>query len=185
MAYEFFLGGELLPVTPSKLQIKINGGNKTLTLINDGEINLLKNPKLMDIEFDCELPHTDVPYAAYESAFRSSDYFLEVLEDLMSRRKPFQFVVSRHLPDGDELSSINVKVSLEDYRIIEDAKAGPCVIVKITLKQWRDYSVKTVKIEPPKESKPPEGDVVEDRPAETAPTPPAPQTYTVVKGDCL
>ena len=51
--YEFFLGKCLLPVAPSKLEIKINNANKTLALINEGEINILKKPGLTDIEFTC------------------------------------------------------------------------------------------------------------------------------------
>lgn len=39
--YEFYLDKCLLPVTPSKLELKINNANKTVTLINEGEINIL------------------------------------------------------------------------------------------------------------------------------------------------
>ena len=49
MAYYFYLGKTLLPVAPQKLQLKIKGANKTYTLINDGEINVLKTPGLTDM----------------------------------------------------------------------------------------------------------------------------------------
>lgn len=42
--YEFYLDKCLLPVTPSKLQLKIDNANKTLTLMDEGEINILKRP---------------------------------------------------------------------------------------------------------------------------------------------
>ena len=38
MVYDFYLDKCLLPVTPSKLSLKINNANKTLTLINEREI---------------------------------------------------------------------------------------------------------------------------------------------------
>ena len=41
MAYQFYLGSTLLPITPGSLDVKINGNNQTLTLINEGEINML------------------------------------------------------------------------------------------------------------------------------------------------
>ena len=44
--YDFYLDKCLLPVTPSKLQIKINNANKTLTLIDEGQINILKTLNL-------------------------------------------------------------------------------------------------------------------------------------------
>ena len=42
MAYKMYLDGVLMPITPSKVKVKINNQNKTLTLINGEEINILK-----------------------------------------------------------------------------------------------------------------------------------------------
>ena len=66
MAYYFYLGKTLLPVAPQKLQLKIKGANKTYTLINDGEINVLKTPGLTDIEFDALLPNVKYPSLSQE-----------------------------------------------------------------------------------------------------------------------
>ena len=44
----------LFPVTPEKISIKINGNNKTVNLINEGEINILKKAGLTDIEFEAK-----------------------------------------------------------------------------------------------------------------------------------
>jgi hypothetical protein len=52
MGYDFYLDKCLLPVAPSKLSLNINNANKTLTLINEGEINTLKKAELTDIEFE-------------------------------------------------------------------------------------------------------------------------------------
>ena len=54
MAYHFYLGNMLLPIAPEKFTLKINNANQTYTLINEGEINVLKTPGLTDIEFDAE-----------------------------------------------------------------------------------------------------------------------------------
>ena len=45
--YDFYLKKCLLPVPPEKLQIKINNANKTVTLINGQQVNLLKNNSLI------------------------------------------------------------------------------------------------------------------------------------------
>ena len=50
--YDFYLDKCLLPIAPEKLTIKINNANKTFTIINDGEINILKKAELRDIEFE-------------------------------------------------------------------------------------------------------------------------------------
>ncbi len=54
--YEFYMGKCLLPVTPAKLEVKVNNANHTMTLINGGEINVLKQAGLTDVEFICEIP---------------------------------------------------------------------------------------------------------------------------------
>ena len=51
----------MLPVAPSKLKIGFASQNKTLNLINEGEINILKDPGLLEIEFDAMLPNTQYP----------------------------------------------------------------------------------------------------------------------------
>ena len=38
MAYDFYLGGLLLPVPPEALTIQSRGRNTTMTLIDDGEV---------------------------------------------------------------------------------------------------------------------------------------------------
>ncbi|MCI8371264.1 MAG: LysM peptidoglycan-binding domain-containing protein [Lachnospiraceae bacterium] len=177
--YDFYLDKCLLPVAPGKLDIKINNANKTVTLINEGEVNMLKQAKLTEIEFECGIPQANYPFAVYKAGFREADYFLNYFEQLKSSRKPFQFIVCRQRPDGRKLFNTNMKVSLEDYRITEEASDGFDLAVKVKLKQWRDYGTKTVKIT--LSSSRPKASAVSARAA----SPPSAQAYTVVKGDCL
>lgn len=144
--YDVYLKDCLLPVTPSKIQIKINGGNKTVKLINEGEINILKKAELTDIEFEAEIPQVQYPYAIYPSGFKDAGYFFDLFEELKTSKKPFQFIVCRRTPAGKTLQNTNIKVSLEDYRITEEAKNGFDFKVKFNLKQYRDYGTKTVNI---------------------------------------
>lgn len=144
--YDFYLDKCLLPVPPSKLETTINNENKTVTLINEGEINILKKAGLTDIEFECDIPQVKQPYAVYPSGFKGASYFLDYFEDLKTSQKPFQFIVCRRSPNGKAFFNTNMKVSLEDYKITEDAKEGFDLKVKINLKQYRDYGTKTVDI---------------------------------------
>ena len=144
--YDFYLKKCLLPIAPEKLQVKINNANDTLTLINEGEINILKTPELTDIEFECRIPQVKYPFATYKSGFKGASYFLDYFESLKVDKKPFQFIVSRTMPNGKVLFSTNMKVSMEDYKITEQAKDGFDLTVKIKLKQYREYGTKTVNI---------------------------------------
>lgn len=181
--YSFFLDKCLLPIAPQKLQVKINNANKTVTLIDEGQINILKTAELTDIEFECEIPQVNYPYAIYKSAFLSAGFFLDYFERLKTNKKPFQFIVSRTMPNGRVLFATNIKVSMESYTITEQAKNGFDLTVKIKLKQYREYATKTVNIKIAASK--PKATVQQTRAAETSPAPAASQTYTVVKGDCL
>lgn len=181
--YDFYLNKCLLPIAPEKLQVKINNANDTATLINEGEINILKTPELTDVEFECRLPQVKYPFAVYKSGFKGASYFLDYFESLKVDKKPFQFIVSRTMPNGKVLFATNMKVSLEDYKITEQVKDGFDLMVKIKLKQYRDYGTKTVNIKI--DDSKPKATVSPTRAAETSPAPAASQTYTVVRGDCL
>lgn len=181
--YDFYLKDCLLPVPPSKLTIKINSENETVTLMNQGEINILKTAGLTDIEFECMIPQVRYPFAVYQSGFQEAEYFLSYFEALKNGKKPFQFIVCRSKPGGGRLFDTNIRVSMEDYKITEDAADGFDLTVKISLKQWRDYGTKTVTISSDEEQ--PKVSVESQRETTDSPAPDTALTYTVAKNDCL
>lgn len=182
MAYSFFLDGVQLPIAPPSLTIKIKNQNKTVTLINEGEVNILKMAGLTELSFEIRIPQTKLPFASYSGGFKGAEYFLNKLERLKTGQSSFQFIVSRVLPNGKSLFDTNIKVSLEDYEIKEEADDGFDVVVGVKLKQYRSYGTKTVKISPPPSpAAKPVAQATVDRPAD----PPKKTTYTVVAGDCL
>ena len=167
--------------------MKIKNQNKTMNLINEGEINILKKAGLTEISFDLLLPNVKYPFAVYKSGFKNAKYFLDILEDLKTSEKPFYFKVVRTFPNGKLLFDTNIKVSLEDYDIKEDVKEGFDVVVSVKLKQFRDYGTKICTVINEESSEEAEVTVAveETRPAETSPEPSSNQSYTVKKGDCL
>lgn len=144
--YDVYLGSCLFPVTPEKIQITINNNNTTVNLINEGEINILKMAGLTDVEFEAEIPQIRQPYAVYKDGFQSAGYFFNIFEQLKTGKKPFQFIVCRRTPANKTLLNTNLKVSLEDYTITEEAGNGFDFKVKFKLKQYREYGTKTVNI---------------------------------------
>lgn len=174
MSYTCYLGGALWP-TPEKLQVKIKGKNKTLVLLNEGEVNFLRAPGLTELTVPFDLPML--------TGTQSPDYYMGLLERLKTNKETTQFMLVRVSPSGGMLFDTNIKVSVEDYNITEDGKKGLDVAVDVNLKQWRDYGTKTVTVEEPKaESTTPTVTVEKERDASTAPTA---KTYTVTAGDSL
>lgn len=165
--YSIYLDKVLLPIAPKSIKIGFSSQNKTLNLINDGEINILKDPGLLDIEFDAMLPNTKYPFSIYKDGFESADKFIDKINKLKTDKKPFQFIVTRTRPDGTPLFNTNIKVSLEEYEINEDAEEGFDVILSIKLKQYKPYSTKKIKIEKSKdEDNKQEAKVEEEREAD-------------------
>lgn len=181
MSYKCYLFGELMPQTPAKLSVKISGKNTTVTLLNEGEINFLKYPGLTEITLPLVFPTL--------TASKRPDYYLTLLERAKTQRTTTQFIMTRTTPAGQLLFDTNIKVSVEDYTIEESATNGLDVSVEVKLKQYRDYSTKTVAIKTTVKHNDSKDTTVKKtatvqttRPATNAPQT---KTYTVKKGDTL
>lgn len=178
MSYKCYLFGELMPQTPAKLSVKISGKNTTVTLLNEGEINFLKYPGLTEITLPLVFPML--------TASKRPDYYLTLLERAKTQRTTTQFIMTRTTPAGQLLFDTNIKVSVEDYTIEENASNGLDVSVEVKLKQYRDYSTKTVVIKNSQDSKDNKSkktaSVETQRSSSNAPQT---KTYTVKKGDTL
>ena len=162
MSYTCYLGGVEVPV-PAKLTVKIKNKNKTVILLNEGEINCLRSPGLSEIVLPLTLPML--------GGSRSPDYYLGILEKLKTSKETTRFILVRVAPNGGALYDTNMQVSVEDYSIVEDAKEGLDVRVDVNLKQWRSYGTKTVTIEQPKQTSKTQTVTVEkERDNSTAPT---------------
>ena len=183
MAYYFYLGNVLLPIPPSKLELKISNNNKTYDLINYSQINVLKNPGLSSLEFEVVLPNTKYPFAMYKNNFQNAKYYLGVLENLKVNRSAFQFIVVRKFPNDKDIFNTNIKVALEEYTITDTTEEGFDTKVKIKLKQYKEYSTKKVQVTIKQYRPPAVTRTVTTN--NTAVAKPSGQNYTVKRGDCL
>lgn len=176
--YSFYLDNVLLPITPKQLQIKIKNQNKTIELINFGQVNILKTPGLSEINFDFSVPIVGkYPFAR---ELQSPQYYFSVLENLKTQLKPFKFTVLRQISANKSEFATSMMVTLEDYEIVEDADNGFDVTFKINLKQYREYSTQTVEV---KQNSDGSLTSTKQTPRQTTKTPA--KTYTVKSGDTL
>lgn len=176
MAYEVYIDDMLLPIPPQKIPIKYPGQNKTATLINGEEINMIRPPGLAEISIDVVLPQMNYPCAVWDGSVDDAEEFISCLQDLKESGQSFEFIVIRDSFDT------NMDVTLEDYKVSDDVKEGLDLVVSITMKEARHYGTRIMNFtiieeEPVPTAETPEG----DRPAEQ----PQAKTYTVQSGDCL
>lgn len=176
--YSFYLDNMLLPITPGKLTVKIKGSNQTLTLANEGEINFLRAPGLTEITFDAVLPMLN--FYSFSRSYFEPSYYLNRFESIMTKKRPCRFLVIRRSPSGGLLFDTNMKVSLESYTLTEDATNGPDMKVSLTLKQYVDYTTKTIQIIQTGET----AAVSEETPRDTDDAPKI-TSYEVQEGDTL
>lgn len=141
--YDFYfkIGEEVLtlPITPSSLKMRIGSNNKVVTLINEGDINILKSPSLVEFEFDARFPMRKYPYSREALEFET---YLNKFTALKTEKTPFVFNVIRTTPNGKGTWATVRRVTLEDLEIEENADEGDDVIVSFNLKEYKDYGVK-------------------------------------------
>ncbi len=141
--YHVYLDGMELPVTPSKITAKIKNQNETVNLINEGEVNILKQPGLTSFSFDFVLPANPYPFSNNAISPAAA---LARLESLKAEKAVFPFIISRVTQGGQLLHDTGINVTLEDYNIADDAGEGIDTVVSVDLLQYKDWGAKTVKI---------------------------------------
>jgi LysM repeat protein len=183
--YAFYLDGVQLPVTPSKVSTKITNQNRTINLINDGEVNILKAAGLTEVSFNATIPQVIYPFAVYPNGFKEASFFLDKFETLKKGKKPFQLIVSRVTPSGNLLFDTNLTVSMEDYAIEEDAKNGLDLEVSIRLKQFRPFGTKRIVVQKQTGAQAQRTQQTVKVESKRASSKQVPKTHKVVRGDTL
>lgn len=180
--YNFYFadGSDVLtfPITPSDLSIKVGSNNKVVTLIGEGDINILKSPSLVEIEFEARFPMRKYPYSR---EFQDFQLYYDKFKELKEEKKSFRFIVTRATPNGKRTWDTNLLVALEEFEIVESADEGDDVIISFKLKQYKEYGVKIVntKASKPKTTSTSTTSRSDNNKGSNS------ESYTVKSGDCL
>lgn len=130
-----------LPVNPEELTIESSGNNATEDIVKLGEINLLKDKRLLGCTITGFLP-TDsaLPYVVTSGQFEPPEFYLDFFETVRQSKKPMRFIVSD--------TKINMLVAIEN--LVYGLKAGDDdTHYELELKEYRPYSAKQVIIKTP------------------------------------
>ncbi len=181
--YSLYLNGVRFPVTPPKVTIKIKNQNKTVNLINEGEVNLLKGAGLTEIQIDSLLlPGVQrYPFAVYPDGFHRASYYLNFLDNWKRNRKKIVFLLSRATPNRKRaMWDTRMTVSIEDYEITDSTENGFDTVVKIKFKQYKPWGTKKLVQKTNKNTGKKTAIVKKTRSHKAIE-----KSYVVVKGDCL
>lgn len=158
------------PITPGELEISVGSNNKVVTLIDEGDINILKSPALIEISFEARFPMRQYPYAR---SFKEFESYFDKIKALKEQKTPFRFIVARETLDEKKTWDTNLLVALEEFTIKEDAEEGDDVLVDFELKQYKEYAPRTIDTSAMRIKRPRARKRVTQ------------ETYTVKNGDCL
>lgn len=181
--YRFYLKqGEkqfLFPVTPSEIHIKTPSGNQTVSILNMGEINILRRPKLREIRFKALLPGRKLHFVQTEGGFHEPLYFIHTLAEFQYNKKPVQFLIFRRLSDGTQIFCENAEMVLEDVSVMERGGDQGDFWVEIFLREYR--AAKSVIYHAAKDG----NKTILSAGGQQREEREVPKTYTVKKGDNL
>lgn len=146
--YYFMLGVLPLPIPPSSLEIRTPSMNKTVTLINEGEINIPKKQGLREISFEFLLPtFNKYPFSLYQLGDYTAATIILYLKIWKETKYPIPFIVVRMSPKGKFLYFTSIMSLIEDFTFIEDAEElGFDTKCSITLKEYKFYQTRQVQL---------------------------------------
>lgn len=162
----------ILPVLPESLEISSPGDNETTKVMGIGEINIIRKRSLREFSISSHFPKHDAPYVTGE--LLEPIEYVKAIQAQRDKLKPLRFSL-----EGSDLD-INIQVSIDDFSYEERGGEVGDIYYTLKLKEWRDYSPRTLDI---KKSNNKTKVTVSKVKRSGSPAPK--KTHTVVKGDSM
>ena len=138
--YLFYLGGLLLPVTPSAFTLKEKNQNRCISLVSGEEIVLPQTSGLAEISFTALLPMVSYPFCVYEGGFKEGREYMEALRQMKAAGEPVWLRIIR----TKGYSSTDIYCVIEELSFKEEAAGGSDITCHLVLRQYRSYSTYVV-----------------------------------------
>lgn len=162
-----------IPVLPAKLKVTSPGKNETTTVLNLGEVLILRKKGLRTVAWDSFFPVNEAPYVT--GRITDPVEIVQAIQKARDKEKPIRFLIT-----GTDLD-INVRMGVETFDYEERSGELGDFYYSIKLSEWKDYSPRRIVL-PAAPEKPAQA----QEPARTGEPPAAAaKTYTVKSGDCL
>jgi hypothetical protein len=129
---EFWIGQDTLyqlPVTPASYSVKTSNNNTSITIESVGELNLLGETKLSELEISSFFPYNYYTFCNY-SGFKKPKEFVKLFESWRISKKPIRLVMtgtgindlfsieSFEYGQNDGTKDINFTLALKRYKVI-------------------------------------------------------------------
>ena len=161
-----------IPVLPAKLNVSSPGKNERVTVLELGEVLLLRKKGLRILSWESFFPVSKAPYTTGQ--VRDPVSIIQAIQKARDKETPVRFLIT-----GTDLD-VNIRMGIDSFEYEERSGELGDLYYTIKLYEWKDTSPKRIvlpekKEEPAKTQEP-------ERPGTPEQTS---KTYTVKPGDCL
>lgn len=161
-----------IPVLPAKLNVSSPGKNERVTVLELGEVLLLRKKGLRILSWESFFPVSKAPYTVGQIRYPVS--IVQAIQKARDQKSPVRFLIT-----GTDLDC-NLRMGIDSFEYEERSGELGDLYYTIKLYEWKDISPKRIvlpekKEEPAKTQEP-------ERPGKPEQTS---KTYTVKPGDCL
>lgn len=161
-----------IPVLPAKLNVSSPGKNERVTVLELGEVLLLRKKGLRILSWESFFPVSKAPYTVGQ--IRDPVSIVQAIQKARDQKSPVRFLIT-----GTDLDC-NLRMGIDSFEYEERSGELGDLYYTIKLYEWKDISPKRIvlpekKEEPAKTQEPKRS----GKPEQTS------KTHTVVKGDCL
>lgn len=161
-----------IPVLPAKLNVSSPGKNERVTVLELGEVLLLRKKGLRILSWESFFPVSKAPYTVGQ--IRDPVSIVQAIQKARDQKSPVRFLIT-----GTDLDC-NLRMGIDSFEYEERSGELGDLYYTIKLYEWKDISPKRIvlpekKEEPAKTQEP-------ERPGKPEQSS---KTYTVKPGDCL
>lgn len=161
-----------IPVLPAKLNVSSPGKNERVTVLELGEVLLLRKKGLRILSWESFFPVSKAPYTVGQ--IRDPVSIVQAIQKARDQKSPVRFLIT-----GTDLDC-NLRMGIDSFEYEERSGELGDLYYTIKLYEWKDISPKRIVL-PEKKEEPAKAQEPErpGKPEQTS------KTYTVKPGDCL
>lgn len=161
-----------IPVLPAKLNVSSPGKNERVTVLELGEVLLLRKKGLRILSWESFFPVSKAPYTVGQ--IRDPVSIVQAIQKARDQKTPVRFLIT-----GTDLDC-NLRMGIDSFEYEERSGELGDLYYTIKLYEWKDISAKRIVL-PEKKEEP----AKTQEPARAGTPEQTSKTYTVKPGDCL
>lgn len=161
-----------IPVLPAKLNVSSPGKNERVTVLELGEVLLLRKKGLRILSWESFFPVSKAPYTVGQ--IRDPVSIVQAIQKARDQKSPVRFLIT-----GTDLDC-NLRMGIDSFEYEERSGELGDLYYTIKLYEWKDISPKRIVL-PEKKEEP----AKTQEPARPGKPEQSSKTYTVKPGDCL